>query len=126
MRTFLYLALATFLLVGARAGAGDGPSITGDWSRTDGASRINIAPCGDHLCAVNTWIRDPAGGESVGDRLVLNLQPREPARLAGEAFDERRKFTYSLLISVDNDAMTTHGCMFAHMACRTINWIRMR
>lgn len=118
------LALATIGLVSAHAGASTGPSISGNWSRTDGATRINIAPCGDRLCAVNTWIRDAEVSEKVGDRLVLNVQPREPTQLAGEAFDVRRKLSYSLVISVNDDAMSTRGCMI--LVCKTMNWNRMR
>jgi uncharacterized protein (DUF2147 family) len=45
--------------------------------------------------------------------------------LAGKAFDERRRLTYSLSISVKRDAMTTRGCLLAGMACRTMNWTRL-
>jgi uncharacterized protein (DUF2147 family) len=112
-------------LVASSVGAGGGPVITGDWSRNDGASRINIGPCGEHLCAVNTWVRDPADGELVGDRLVLALQPRDPGALTGEAFDERRKLRYSLLISVNGNAMTTEGCLVSGIVCKSLRWIRV-
>ena len=46
-------ALVGQALIGP-VGAHGGPSITGDWSRTDGALKINISPCGGQLCAVNT------------------------------------------------------------------------
>jgi uncharacterized protein (DUF2147 family) len=117
------VGLAT--LVASSVGAGGGPVITGDWSRNDGASRINIGPCGEHLCAVNTWVRDPADGELVGDRLVLALQPRDPGALTGEAFDERRKLRYSLLISVNGNAMTTEGCLVSGIVCKSLRWIRV-
>ena len=125
MRTMRVLAACVMMLMANRVGAdGGGPSITGDWGRTDGALRINIAPCGERLCAVNTWTRDPDSGDRVGDRLVLSVSPREASTLAGEAFDERRQLTYSLQISVDRDAMTTRGCLLAGVACRTMSWIR--
>jgi uncharacterized protein (DUF2147 family) len=123
MRRFLFLALGTFFLSGIPGAMGGSPSILGEWLRTDGQSRIHIAPCGAHLCAVNTWV-SPRSGELVGDRLVLRVQPRETAQLAGEAFDERRRLTYSLLIAVDNDSMTTQGCVLGGIACRTMNWTR--
>jgi uncharacterized protein (DUF2147 family) len=125
MRFLALILLGSALLVAGSAGAGGGPTIIGDWSRNDGSSRINIGPCGQLLCAVNTWIRDPADGELVGDRLVLALQPRDPDALTGEAFDERRKLRYSLLISVKGNAMTTEGCLVSGVLCKSLRWIRV-
>jgi len=125
MRILTLALIGGALLVAGGASAGD-PTITGDWSRNDGGSRINIGPCGELLCAVNTWIRDPAEGELVGDRLVLALQPRDPGALTGEAFDERRKLRYSLLVSVQGDAMTTEGCLVSGVLCKSLRWIRVR
>lgn len=127
MRTLQVVAASMLMLIADRVGAEGGTrSIAGDWKRADGALRINIAPCGEQLCAVNTWTRDRDGGDQVGDRLVLSLSPGEASTLAGEAFDERRRLTYSLRISVGHDAMTTRGCLLAGVACRTMNWIRQR
>ena len=125
MRILALVLVGSAILVAGSAGAVGGPTITGDWSRNDGASRINIAPCGELLCAVNTWIRDPADGELVGDRLVLALQPRDAGALTGEAFDERRKLRYSLLVSVHGNAMTTEGCLLSGVVCRSLHWIRV-
>ena len=125
MRSVALVLLGIAILVAGTAGAGGGPTITGDWSRKDGGTRINIGPCGELLCAVNTWIRDPAEGELVGDRLVLALQPRDSNALTGEAFDERRKLRYSLLISVNGNAMTTEGCLVSGVLCKSLRWIRV-
>ena len=122
----IVLAGTAVLVAGADAGAVSVASITGAWMRTDGASRISVEPCGERFCAVNTWIRDPSKGEAVGDRLVMTLQPRDPVRLAGEAFDEKRGLKYSLLISVADDAMTTQGCVLSGIVCKTMNWTRSR
>jgi uncharacterized protein (DUF2147 family) len=127
MRKMWVVAASVAMLMADRVGAdGGGPSIIGDWGRSDGALHINISPCGEKLCAVNTWTRDPASGDRVGDRLVLSLNPREASTLTGEAFDQRRRLTYSLRISVDRDAMTTRGCLLAGLACRTMSWNRQR
>jgi uncharacterized protein (DUF2147 family) len=120
------MAMGAGVLGAGDAGAVSGASILGAWKRTDGASRISVEPCGERFCAVNTWIRDPSTGEAVGDRLVMTLQPRDPVRLAGEAFDEKRGLKYSLLISVADDAMTTQGCVLSGIVCRTMNWTRSR
>jgi uncharacterized protein (DUF2147 family) len=119
------MMLVMMLMAGQVGADSGGPSITGDWGRVDGGLHINIAPCGEQLCAVSTWTRDPQGDDRVGDRLILSLGERQGSTLAGKAFDERRQLTYSLRISVDHDAMTTRGCLLAGMACRTMSWARL-
>ena len=121
----IVLAASAPILLGS-AQAGSGAMITGAWSRTDGGSRIAIEQCGERFCAVNTWIRDPSKGEEVGDTFVMTLQPRDPANLAGEAFDVKRKVKYTMLISVAEDAMTTQGCVLSGVVCKTMNWVRLR
>ena len=62
-------AFSVFVLMATLAGqvgAYGGPNITGDWSRADGGLRISVSPCGERICAVNTWTRDPASGDAVG------------------------------------------------------------
>ena len=120
------LATTGVLMAGADAGAISGASITGAWARTDGSLRIAVDACGERFCAVNTWTRDPGNGEAVGDRLVMTLQPRDPVRLAGEAFDEKRGLKYSMLISVGEDAITTQGCVLSGIVCKTMSWTRSR
>ncbi len=126
MRSLRVLAATITFTAGSAVAAGGPETIAGDWLRTDGGSRISVSPCGDQLCAINTWIKDPTKGEAVGDKLVLSLQPQAPARLTGEAFDERRKLRYSMQISVAGDAMTTQGCMLSGIVCKTMHWNRTR
>jgi uncharacterized protein (DUF2147 family) len=124
----LVLAAILFLVLGAAGTdvmAGSDARLSGNWSRTDGEARINIAPCGESLCATNTWIKDPGKGELVGDRFVMTVRPRHAAMLAGETFDVRRGLTYSVQISFEQDAMTTKGCLVAGVVCRTMSWVRM-
>ena len=130
MQTLRVFAAMIVLAAGApilpgSAQAGSGAMITGVWSRTDGGSRIAIEQCGERFCAVNTWIRDPSKGEEVGDQFVMTLQPRDPANLAGEAFDVKRRVKYTMLISVAEDAMTTQGCVLSGIVCKTMNWVRL-
>ena len=118
--------LAALLPAVPAAAAGGGESLAGEWSRSDGETRIRIVPCEDKLCAVNTWIRDPSKGEQVGDRLVLSVRPGAPAALTGQAFDVRRGLTYSLRILLSEGGMTTRGCLVEGIACRTMSWVRLR
>ena len=56
---------------------------------------------------------------------MLALQPRDAGALTGEAFDERRKLRYSLLVSVRGNAMTTEGCMLSGVVCKSLHWVRV-
>ncbi|MBV8652194.1 MAG: DUF2147 domain-containing protein, partial [Alphaproteobacteria bacterium] len=126
-RACRFVFYATFFLGAAMShgAAASDVRISGDWSRADGEARITIAPCGERLCATNTWIKDPGKGELVGDRFVMSLRPQQPAVLAGDAFDIRRGATYSIRISFDRDAMTTRGCIVGGIVCRTVSWVRV-
>ena len=55
---------------------------TGVWLRADGLAQVRVQPCGQALCAVNVWIKNP-GDEKVGDRLVLNVKPVKPGLMEG-------------------------------------------
>lgn len=115
------LVVATALgLSSATAGEG----ILGEWARGDGNARVRIAPCGNALCAVNTWIRDPSSGEKVGDRLVLNVASAGRS-LSGTAYDPQRRLNYSLSIEYGPQSMNTRGCVLAGIVCKSVSWARL-
>lgn len=95
----------------------------GSWVRGDGNARVRIAPCGDALCAINTWIRDTSGGEHVGDKLVMRVSGGG-ASLSGTAYDPQRRLSYNLEIDVTPHSMHTRGCVLAGIVCKTISWTR--
>jgi uncharacterized protein (DUF2147 family) len=101
------------------------PALTGGWARDDGAARIIITPCGANLCAVNTWVEDPNGREKIGDELVLTLQPAAGGRLKGDAYDVRRKLTFTMTITLSGAAMHTSGCVFLGLICKSAGWTRI-
>src|SRR3954453_1134132 len=124
MRTSLLIALLAAMPV--LASAEGGPDISGTWARSDGKTRVRVTPCGNQLCATNTWIKDSSVHESVGDRLIMSLTPQDGSTLAGSAYDVRRDASYSLQISVQNDQMQTRGCMLEGVLCKSVNWVRAR
>lgn len=97
----------------------------GLWLRDDGNARVEIAPCGDNLCATNVWIGDTSGGEEVGDRLVMSLNPAGSNRLTGNAYDPKRDMRYAITLSYDGSTMQTRGCVAA-ILCRSVNWTAAR
>jgi len=98
---------------------------TGDWEREDGMTRVRVEPCGNDICATNTWVKDPASAEKVGDVLVMKLKPAAPGLLAGTAFDRKRDATYKFEMKVEPDQLITKGCVLAGLLCKDVAWRRL-
>lgn len=96
----------------------------GVWVRDDGNARVEFAPCDDKLCATNLWIKDTSGGEEVGDKLVMTVQPSNPTTLVGTAYDRKRDRTYALTITMGEKSMTTQGCVLGGLLCKTVSWTK--
>ncbi|MBV9556224.1 MAG: DUF2147 domain-containing protein [Pseudolabrys sp.] len=114
-----WAALACMLTTPAHAG-----DIFGTWMRGDNAARVTIAPCGNHICATNVWIRDPAGqNEKAGDKLVFQISQKDGG-WSGTANDPQRGLNFDATLQAEGNSMTTRGCMLAGMACKTTHWTR--
>jgi uncharacterized protein (DUF2147 family) len=118
------LLIALLVAIPTLASAEGGPDISGNWTRSDGKTRVRVASCGNQICVTNTWVKDPSGGEAVGDKLIMTLAPQSTSTLAGSAYDVKRDANYSLEISVQDNRMQTRGCMLVGLACKSLNWIR--
>lgn len=121
-RHVLVLA-AAFFVVSTPASFAE-PNADGVWMRGDGNARVEIAPCGDKLCATNLWIKDTSKGEEVGDKLVMDVKPSSENTLKGTAYDAKRDATYTLSIKVAQARLTTRGCIAAGILCKSVNWTR--
>jgi uncharacterized protein (DUF2147 family) len=119
----LLISFAVFLGAALPANA-TGEGIVGNWARGDGNARVRIAPCGEALCAINTWIRDPASDEHVGDKLVMKVSG-SGSSMAGTAYDPQRKLSYSLEINYGQSSMQTRGCVLAGIVCKSVSWTRV-
>jgi uncharacterized protein (DUF2147 family) len=98
--------------------------IFGTWMRDDKAARVTVAECGTSICATNVWIRDPQRQhEKVGDRLVFQVRRRGDS-WTGTAHDPQRDLNFSATLHAEGAEMTTRGCMFGGLVCRTTNWVR--
>lgn len=100
----------------------DGP--VGEWQRQDGGSAIEISRCGEDLCAINSWVRDPDGDEKVGDLLVLSVRPTASGKFEGLAHDERRDKTYAMTLTLSPAGLQTEGCVLFGLLCKNAAWIR--
>lgn len=110
----------------AASSAAAGPSLEGDWARGDGKAKVHIAPCGDDLCAVNTWMRPDVRDEKVGDRLVMMLRQVNDTTWKGKAFDPQRNLTYAFTLRVGDTDLTTTGCILGGLLCKSMGWTRIR
>lgn len=127
MKRALTAVIATLAITGT-AGAAD-VSIRktyGNWSRDDGQARVGLSTCGPAVCAVNVWVRDPAGSERVGDRLVMKLRPSGAGAWSGTAYDPRRSLTYAMTMTLRGDTLQTKGCVLGGIVCRSVGWKRAK
>lgn len=122
----LAIAVGFVLFTSLHGSAMAAPDPSGVWSRGDGNARVRIAPCGSDICATNVWIKDTSGGEAVGDKLVMTLKPKSADTLTGQAFDAKRKLTYSIQLKVEKQSLVTRGCVVGGLVCKSVNWSRAR
>jgi uncharacterized protein (DUF2147 family) len=103
-----------------------GPGFLGDWVRGDGKTHIRVGPCGAAFCGVRTWVRPGVvSGEKVGDTLVVDVRPSGAGVWSGTAFDRQQNRHYSIRIRVAERRMTTEGCEFAALMCKSMSWTRL-
>ncbi|WP_374546494.1 DUF2147 domain-containing protein [Rhodoblastus sp.] len=122
MKRMMFALAGLLALGGAALAAGD--DIVGDWQRTDGLSRIRMAPCGDGICGHVTWLKNPNSPAKVGQRVFYGLKP-SGAGWAGEAFNPEDGKTYSGKVSLTGSHMTTSGCVFGGLICKSVTWSRL-
>lgn len=118
MPTFAVVALVL-------AGVAEAGDISGHWARGDGNARVQIAPCGSDICAVNTWIKPGTPKEKEGDKLVMSIKQDAEGRYSGTAFDPQRDMSYRLTVTVSGNKMTTKGCVVAGLLCKGVDWTRV-
>ena len=123
MKIVLRLSILALALTSGNAFA---DTIEGQWSRGDGNAKVQIAPCGSDICAVNTWIKPGTPKEKTGDKLVMSIKPTSDGEYSGTAFDPQRDLTYKLTVSVKGNSMTTKGCVLAGIVCKGVNWTRIK
>jgi uncharacterized protein (DUF2147 family) len=98
---------------------------TGIWTRSDGNSRIRIAPCGNALCGTITWLKDPnSSAAKVGQRVLYEMTPSGQNVWTGKAFNPADGRTYSGTMTLSGNALTTRGCVLGGVICRSVNWTR--
>jgi len=123
MHTSAFLPVVVLTLSSSALSAETSP--IGHWARGDGNARVRIEPCGDALCAINTWVRDTSGGEDVGHRLLMRVRATGGGKYSGTAFDPQRDRSYGFTMRVQGNSMSTTGCVLA-VLCKSMDWRKIR
>ncbi len=123
-RSVFFAALSAFALVAPSVAVAQPDITAGTWMRADGLTQVRVQKCGEALCAVNVWVKNP-GDEAVGDRLVMNVKPVKPGQLAGSAFDPKRNLRFSSKIIYTDRAMITSGCVLGGLLCKSVQWSKV-
>ncbi len=118
----LLAALAMLAAPGAMAG-----EVTGEWLREDGAAKIRFAPCGGAaVCGSLAWKRDAGGSGKIGEQVFFDMKPNGPGAWAGTAYNPEDGKRYSGKLTLSGDHLTTAGCVFGGLICKSFGWSRAR
>ncbi len=123
-RSVFFAALSAFAFVAPGVAIAQPDITAGTWMRADGLAQVRVQKCGEALCAVNVWVKNP-GDEAVGDRLVMNVKPVKPGQMEGSAFDPKRNLRFSSKITFSDTAMTTSGCVLGGLLCKSVSWSKV-
>ena len=127
MRSHLrHAALVCLGLVAFQGSASAADDLVGNWQRSDGTSRIRMAPCGSGICGTVTWLKDPANSPGkVGQQVFTGMKPAGAGSWSGTAFNPEDGKTYSGTATVSGAGLTTKGCALGGLVCKSVSWTRM-
>ncbi|MGJ5078346.1 DUF2147 domain-containing protein [Bradyrhizobium sp. SZCCHNR1015] len=107
------------------AGPALADDVSGVWLRESGASKVRFAPCGGAICGTLVWIKEgtvtPA---KVGQRLFSGMKPTGPNAWAGSYSNPDDGKTYDAKMTLSGGTLTTAGCAFGGVICRSSTWTR--
>ncbi len=98
--------------------------VSGTWLRDTGASKVRFSKCGEAMCGTISWLKEAGGPAKVGQRIFYDMKPAGAGKWNGSAFNPEDGKTYSGTMSLSGDTLTTAGCVFGGMICRSVKWSR--
>ena len=98
--------------------------VNGEWANVDGRSRVRFAQCGDAVCGVISWLKDPTGSAKVGQKVYFDMKPSGDDAWAGSAFNPEDGKTYSGKMTLSGDTLSTAGCVLGGLICKSVDWTR--
>ena len=123
--TLAYRWMVAAGLVSCLAGPAMADEARGVWMRQEGVARVKIAPCGASLCGTIVWLKDTNGPGHLGQRVFFDMTSSGPNTWAGTAFNPEDGKTYSGKLAVSGNMLTTTGCAFGGLICKSMNWSRV-
>ncbi|MDB5651814.1 MAG: hypothetical protein JWL62_3334 [Hyphomicrobiales bacterium] len=99
---------------------------TGTWLRDSGLSQVKIAPCGDALCGTVSWVKEAIHKDNIGLKVFFDMKPAAPGTWNGKAFNPEDGKTYTGKMLLEGTTLTTSGCVFGGMICRSVLWTRVK
>jgi len=107
------------------AGPALADDVTGVWLRETGASKVRFAPCGGAICGTLVWIKEGTDTPAkVGQRLFSGMKSTGPNAWAGSYSNPDDGKTYDAKMSLSGSTLTTSGCAFGGVICRSSTWTR--
>jgi uncharacterized protein (DUF2147 family) len=101
--------------------------VVGEWKRDDGKSKVRFAPCGGGaVCGSVTWLRDADSPAKVGQQVFFDMKPNGEGTWAGSAFNPDDGRTYSGKMTLAGGRLTTAGCVFGGLICKSYDWTRAK
>ena len=92
------------------------------WLRETGSSRVKFAACGEALCGAIVWLKDPSGPAKLGQQIFYDMKPDGAGQWKGQAFNPEDGKTYSGKMTLSGGTLTTAGCVFGGLICKSTNW----
>jgi uncharacterized protein (DUF2147 family) len=121
---FRAIAVVLAILGGGEAAlAGDA---TGVWLHEDGASKVRVAPCGSALCGTIVWLKDTKGPAKIGQKVFFDMVSSGDNNWTGKAFEPSSGKEYTGKMTLAGDSLTTAGCVFGGLICKSIVWSRAK
>jgi hypothetical protein len=90
----------------------------------NGRATVRFAPCGGAVCGAITWKRDANANGNIGQRVFFDMKPAGESAWAGSAFNPEDGRNYSAKMTLAGDHLTTAGCVFGGLICKSEEWTR--
>jgi uncharacterized protein (DUF2147 family) len=114
-------------LVILTASAAMAADVTGEWIRDDGMAKLRFSACGGGaVCGFIAGKKDTKGPAKIGEQVFFDMKPNGVDAWAGSAYNPDDGKRYSAKITLSGDHLTTAGCVFGGLICKSFGWMRAR
>jgi uncharacterized protein (DUF2147 family) len=109
------------------ASAAMAADVTGEWLRDDGEAKVRFSACGsDAVCGFLAWKKDPKKPGKIGEEVFFDMKPNGADSWAGTAFNPEDGKRYTGKMTLSGGRLTTAGCVFGGLICKSFGWTRAR